>query len=209
MTTLNFSVLQNNTNIYNIYSAVIIIEENSGRIGEQIPYRVYESSDIILPFTFQNATDHTITLQTRITGDEKYQATPLVASFDIAIADSRSLIAFNELVLFYVTPGTLVITGIIIYQHVKRKESSDDINICYWMYYRCLIAFNHRVFPIAERLFSTLLISVYCLTQIFAMQEPVFAFGSSWRQPKSVITTKAAILCRLYKKTTVLTLLLS
>jgi hypothetical protein len=50
---------------------------------------------------------------------------------------------------------------------------------------------------------------MHCLTQIFALQEPVFAFGSSWRQPKSVITTRAAILCRLYKKTTVLTSLLS
>jgi hypothetical protein len=47
------------------------------------------------------------------------QATPLVASFDIAVADSSSLIAFNELVLFYVTPVTLVIIGIMIYQHVK------------------------------------------------------------------------------------------
>ena len=62
LTTLNFSVLQNNTNIYNIYSAVIIIEKNSGRIVEQIPYRVYESSDITLPYTFQNTTDYTITI---------------------------------------------------------------------------------------------------------------------------------------------------
>ena len=98
-TTLNFSVLENNTNIYNIYSAVIITEKNSGRIVEQIPYRVYESSDITLPFTFQNTTDYTITHQTRITGDEKYQATSLVASFDIVVVDSSSLIAFNELVL--------------------------------------------------------------------------------------------------------------
>ncbi|MDP8887218.1 MAG: hypothetical protein M3M91_05445, partial [Thermoproteota archaeon] len=103
--------------------AVIIIEKNSGRIVEQIPYRVYESSDITLPFTFQNTTDYTITLLKRITGDEKYQATPLVASFDIAVVDYSSLIAFNELVLFYVTPVTLVITGIIIYQHVKGKEA--------------------------------------------------------------------------------------
>jgi hypothetical protein len=120
-TTLNFSVLQNNSNIYNIYSAVVITEKNSGRIVEQIPYRVYEFSDITLPYTFQNATDYTITLQTRITGDEKYQATPLVASFDITVADPSILIPFDELMLFYVTPVTLVITGIMIYLHVKGK----------------------------------------------------------------------------------------
>ena len=120
-TTLNFSVLQNNSNIYNIQSAVVITEKNSGRIVEQIPYRVYEFSDITLPYTFQNTTDYTITLQTRITGDEKYQATPLVASFDITVADPSSLIPFNELMLFYVTPVTLVITGIMIYLHMKGK----------------------------------------------------------------------------------------
>jgi hypothetical protein len=100
---------------------VLITEKNSGRIVEQIPYRVYEFSDITLPYTFQNATDYTITLQTRITGDEKYQATPLVASFDITVADPSCLIPFNELMLFYVTPVTLVITGIMVYLHVKGK----------------------------------------------------------------------------------------
>jgi hypothetical protein len=74
---------------------------------EQIPYRVYESSDVTLPFTFQNTRDYTITREMRITGDENYQATLLVASFNIAVADSSSLIAFNELMLLYVTPVTL------------------------------------------------------------------------------------------------------
>lgn len=69
-TTLNFGVLQNTTNIYNIYWTVVMTEKNSGRIVEQIPYRIYEFSDITLPYTFQNATDYTITLQTRITGVE-------------------------------------------------------------------------------------------------------------------------------------------
>jgi len=99
-----FSKIQN---IYNIYSAVIITEKNSGRMVEQIPYRVYESSDITLPFTFQNTRDYTITLEMRITGDGNYQATLLVASFNIAVADSSSLIVFNELMLLYVTPVTL------------------------------------------------------------------------------------------------------
>ena len=120
-TTLNFSVLKNNTNIYNIHSAVIITEKDSQTIVDQIPYKLYEFSDITIPYTFENPVDHTVTLQTRITGDEKYQATPLVASFDIAVADPSSLIPFDELMLFYVTPVTLVVTGIVIYLHVRGK----------------------------------------------------------------------------------------
>jgi len=118
-TSLNFSILENNTNIYNIHSAVVITEKNSGRVAGQIPYRVYEISDITLPYTFQNATDYTITLQTRITGDEKYQNTPLVASFDIAVGNQ--LIPFDELMLFYVTPATIAIAAIAIYLHSKKK----------------------------------------------------------------------------------------
>ena len=118
-TSLNFSILENNTNIHNIHSAVVITEKNSGRTVEQIPYRVYEFSDITLPYTFQNATDYTITLQTRITGDEKYQNTPLVASFDISVGNE--LIPFDELMLFYVTPATVAIAGIAIYLHSKKK----------------------------------------------------------------------------------------
>jgi len=72
-TTLNFSVLENNSNIYNIYSAVVVTEKNSGRTVEQIPYKFYEFSDMTFPYTFENATDYTVTLQTRIAGDEKYQ----------------------------------------------------------------------------------------------------------------------------------------
>jgi hypothetical protein len=75
---------------------VIITEKDSQTIVDQIPYKLYEFSDITIPYTFENPVDHAVTLQTRITGDEKYQATPLVASFDIAVADPNNLIPFDD-----------------------------------------------------------------------------------------------------------------
>lgn len=120
-TVLNFSVLENSTNIYNIYSALIITEKRTGTIVEQIPYRQYEFSDITIPYTFQNATDYTVTLQTRITADEKYEAVPLSASFDISVIDPAQLIPFDDLMLLYVTPVTLAAAGIVIYLHSRNK----------------------------------------------------------------------------------------
>jgi hypothetical protein len=99
----------------------VITEKDSQTIVEQIPYKLYEFSDITIPYTFENPVDYTVTLQTRITGDEKYQATALVASFDIAVADPNILIPFDELMLFYVTPITVAVTGLMIYLHAKGK----------------------------------------------------------------------------------------
>ncbi|AFU57228.1 MAG: hypothetical protein QXX64_01840 [Nitrososphaera sp.] len=114
--TLNFSVLENNANIYNIYAAVMITDQ-SGRVVDQVPYKLYEFSDITIPYSFRENGRYTVTLQTRIIGDEKYQSSPLEASFDITVG----LIPFDELMLFYVTPAAVAIAGIAIYLHSKKK----------------------------------------------------------------------------------------
>ncbi len=118
-TSLNFSVLENNANIYNIYAAMVVTEKQSGDIIGQVPYRFQEFSDITIPYTFNDTGTYVVTLQTRIAGDEKYQDDPLVASFDISVGNL--LIPFDELMLFYVTPATVVIAGIVIYLHSKKK----------------------------------------------------------------------------------------
>jgi hypothetical protein len=119
-TSLNFSVLENNSNIYNIYAALEVTEKQSSDIVGQVPYKQYEFSDITIPYTFNDTGNYVVTLQTRIIGDEKYQATPLVASFDISVGN-QLLIPFDELMLFYVTPAAAAIAGIAIYLHSKKK----------------------------------------------------------------------------------------
>jgi hypothetical protein len=118
-TSLNFSVLENNTNVYNIYSALVVTEKQSGDIVGQVPYKIQEFSDITIPYNFNDTGDYVVTLQTRIAGDEKYQDSPLVASFDISVGNQ--LIPFDELMLFYVAPATAAVAGIAIYLHSKKK----------------------------------------------------------------------------------------
>jgi hypothetical protein len=118
-TSLNFSILQNNTNLYNIYAALEVKDRQSGAIIGQVPYKLYEFSDIAIPFTFNQTGDYVVTLKTRITGDEKYQANPLMVSFDLPV--SNQLIPFDELMLYYVTPTAVAIAGVAIYMHYKGK----------------------------------------------------------------------------------------
>ena len=60
-------------------------------------------------------------MRTRVADDEKYQAQPLVASFDLSVQDPNQLIPFDELMLFYVTPGAAATAGIVVYLHSKKK----------------------------------------------------------------------------------------
>jgi hypothetical protein len=118
-TLLNFSVLENNANVYNLFVAMVVTDKQSGNIIGQIPYKFQEFSDVTIPYMFNETGTYVVTLQTRITGDEKYQNTPLVASFDISVGNQ--LIPFDELMLFYVTPATAAVAGIAIYLHSKKK----------------------------------------------------------------------------------------
>ena len=118
-TSLNFSVLENNSNIYNIYAAMVVTDKQSGAVIAQVPYKFQEFSDMSIPYTFNKTGNYAVTLQTRIPSDEKYQDNPLVASFDISVGNQ--LIPFDELMLFYVTPTAVAITGISIYLHFKKK----------------------------------------------------------------------------------------
>ena len=70
-TTLNFSVLENNSNIYNIYSSLTIAKKGTGDIIAQYPYKSYEFSDITIPFAYKETGDYTFTFQTRINADPK------------------------------------------------------------------------------------------------------------------------------------------
>ncbi|HUG96447.1 MAG TPA: hypothetical protein VMJ94_02815, partial [Nitrososphaera sp.] len=120
-TLLNFSVLGDGDNIYNIHSAVVVTDRQSGDIVGQVPYRLYEFSDIKIPYTFNDNGRYVVTLQTRIIGDDKYQVDPLVASFDISVGNQ--FIPFDELMLLYVTPAAVAIAGITIYLHEKKRSS--------------------------------------------------------------------------------------
>lgn len=120
-TTLNFSVLENNTNIYNIHSALVITDKSTGNIVGQFPYRLYEFSDITVPYTFEQPGEYSVSLQTRIVGDEKYQVMPLVASFDLTVEALRELMPIDQLMLYYVTPAAVAIAAVAIYLDSRKK----------------------------------------------------------------------------------------
>ena len=120
-TKLNFSLLENNTDVYNVFVSLIIKDRNSN-VVEQIPYKFYEFGDISLPYTFQNVGDYTITFHARINGDPKYEVTPLTASFDISVVNP-SQIPFIAWIIS-LTPIIAAIAGIVIYIDFFKKRNN-------------------------------------------------------------------------------------
>lgn len=120
-TKLNFSLMENKTDVYNVFVSLIIKDRNSNVI-EQIPYKFYEFGDISLPYTFQNVGDYIITFHARINGDPKYEVTPLTASFDISVVNP-SEIPFIAWIIS-LTPIIAAIAGIVIYIDFFKKKNS-------------------------------------------------------------------------------------
>jgi hypothetical protein len=128
-TTLNFSILDNNnSNVNNIYAALVIKERNTGNVLGQIPYKFYEFSDITFRYPFQHVGNFVVTLEAKINGDQKYQDNPLISNFEISVNDLRQMIPFSQLMLYYVTPSTAAVAGIAIYLISKKKANNKSNN---------------------------------------------------------------------------------
>src|SRR5215207_9330486 len=121
-TKLNFSLMENKTDVYNVFVSLIIKDRNSGNVVEQIPYKFYEFGDITFPYTFQNVGDYIITFHARINGDPKYEVTPLTASFDISVVNP-SEIPFIAWIIS-LTPIIAGIAGIVIYIDFFKKRNN-------------------------------------------------------------------------------------
>jgi hypothetical protein len=96
-TTLHFDLLdENKSNLVGVHAALVMKEKETGTIVKQMPYTLYESSDISIPYTFDDNSDYVATLLTRINGDSKYLATPLQVDFDIPVGQTI-IMSPNEL----------------------------------------------------------------------------------------------------------------
>lgn len=118
-TKLNFSIQQNNTDVYDVFAALTIKEKNPDRVVAKIPYRLYEYGDITFPYVFEKSADYQVSLQARIAGDPKYEVNPLVINFDVSVG-----ISFNEFIIYFVLPIITAITVAgLIYYYLSRKSA--------------------------------------------------------------------------------------
>ena len=121
-TRLNFSIQQNNTDVYNVFAALTIKEKNPDRVVAQIPYRLYEFGDITFPYIFEKSADYQVILQAKIAGDPKYEEDPIVINYDVSVG-----ISFNEFIIYFVLPIIVAITAAGLIYYLVSKKSAGKI----------------------------------------------------------------------------------
>jgi hypothetical protein len=126
-TKLNFSIVENNSDVTGVFAAVAIKEKDTGNIIMQFPYRFYEFADISFPFTFTKNNNYIVSLQARINGDPTYYTTPLSADFEVTTSDKN--IIFNEAMAYISIILALIIVITFLFFDFRRKKSLNKSEI--------------------------------------------------------------------------------
>jgi hypothetical protein len=124
---LNFSVMENNTDVPLLFISLVITDKNTGRIVEQTPYKFHEFGDVTYPYIFRDDGEYKVAIQAKINGDPKYKSQPLISSFDVKVQDMQKMTnSFQQLMLFYVTPILAGVVGVIIYAENIRGRKRNN-----------------------------------------------------------------------------------
>ena len=98
-----------------------IAKKGTGHIIAQYPYKPYEFSDITIQFAFNDTGDYTVTFQTRIIGDPKYQAEPLKANFDLTVISPFQAMLSDRYILAAIIIPTIIAVGAFSWVYVSKK----------------------------------------------------------------------------------------
>jgi len=101
-TRLNFSVLENNSDIYDVYVSLQVKKTGTGETVASYPYRPHEYSDVSFPLIFNDTGNYNVTIYTLTTGDQTHRSVPLQASFNMQVISPFQAMLMNANVLFVV-----------------------------------------------------------------------------------------------------------
>ena len=79
-TLLNLNVQKNRSDVGNAFVSLIIMDMNTNKIVHQVPYKFYLFADMNSLYVFQHEGKYSLSLLTKISGDEKYENNPLIVS---------------------------------------------------------------------------------------------------------------------------------
>ena len=121
-TLLNLNVQKNRNDVSNTYVSLIIMDKNANKIVHQVPYKFYLFADMSYPYVFKNEGKYSLSLLTKIAGDEKYEDNPLIATFDLDTEGAANNISNLNSIIIYSMVALAVVTVGIIFIYKKRLK---------------------------------------------------------------------------------------
>ena len=124
-TLLNLNVQENGNDVGNTFVSLIIMEMNSNKIVHQVPFKFYSFADMSYPYVFKNEGKYSISLLTKIAGDEKYENNPLIVTFQLDTDGIVNKISNVNLIIIY-SVNALGIIVVLVY--IYRNQLKLIIN---------------------------------------------------------------------------------
>ena len=117
-TLLNLNVQKNGNDVGNTFVSLIIMDMNTQKIVHQVPYKFYLFADMSYPYVFKNEGKYSLSLLTKIAGDEKYENNPLIVTFELDTEGIVNKISnTNSIIIYSVIALTIIIFIIFIYRN--------------------------------------------------------------------------------------------
>ena len=117
-TLLNLNVQKNGNDVGNTFVSLIIMDMNTQKIIHQVPYKFYLFADMSYPYVFKNEGKYSLSLLTKIAGDEKYENNPLIVTFELDTEGIVNKISnTNSIIIYSVIALTIIIFIIFIYRN--------------------------------------------------------------------------------------------
>lgn len=108
---------KNGNDVGNTFVSLIIMDKNTQKMVHQFPYKFYLFADMSYPYVFKNEGKYSLSLLTKISGDEKYENNPLIVTFEL---DTDGIVnkisSANSIIISSVIALTIIICIVFIYR---------------------------------------------------------------------------------------------
>ena len=120
-TLLNLNVQKNGNDVGNTFVSLIIMDKNTEKIVHQVPYKFYLFADMSYPYVFKNEGKYSLSLLTKIAGDEQYENNPLIVTFELDTEGIVNKISNVYSIIIYSVIALTIIIGIVFIYRNKLK----------------------------------------------------------------------------------------
>ena len=124
-TLLNLNVQKNGNDVGNTFVSLIIMDKNTEKIVHQVPYKFYLFADMSYPYVFKNEGKYSLSLLTKIAGDEKYENNPLIVTFQLDTDGIVNKISSTNSIIIY---SVIALSIIICVGFIYRNKLKSVVN---------------------------------------------------------------------------------